>query len=175
MVAKKWELELKGTFEFMAQTMRLSAETAAEAVIKDLKEAGPYYSGTFERSWVALPGRTPIPATVHQVETGDSSYTAANLSKVVTPYIPPPIPYSGNATAFLKKGATYTLGNKTVYRALAMDLIPGRLEGKGQNVRSSAPRNWYTSYVNGGALDITVKEAIRAAASEATRRSSISS
>ena len=33
-------------------------QESAEQVVEDVKIAGPYYSGEFERNWVVLPGAT---------------------------------------------------------------------------------------------------------------------
>ncbi len=157
------------TFAFMGHTTRLAAELSTEAVIKDLKLLGPYFSGTFERSWVAVPGRKgDIPPTVPQARAGYSRVGGA--PKTITPYIPPPLPKVNTRVHIMQllgRGSSYTIGNKTTYRAIAMDLIPGRTEKTG--VASSAAKNWFRTYLNGGAMDITVKEAIRAAALQAKR------
>jgi len=70
-------------------------------------------------------------------------------------YTMPPIP-----PADLRKG--YTIGNRMEYRAIAMDLEPGRLK----NGPGTAEQDWYTTLMEGGELIRINKEAAKAAFQE---------
>ena len=60
-----------------------------------------------------------------------------------------------------KKNVGYTIGNRTVYRNIALDLVPGRTE-KAREI--SAPQDWYRTYIEGGSLRDTLAAAVGAAA-----------
>jgi hypothetical protein len=42
-----------------------------------------------------------------------------------------------------------------VYRDIAMDLVPGRIQGGG---RETAEQDWYRTYVEGGNLRLTLQQ-----------------
>ena len=112
----------------------LSAE-AAEAIVTDLKLAGPYWTGEFEANWVVELGDKRIRATEEQTRVPG----------------PVPEPFSGPTPVEIpkpsgRKSITYTIGNRMKYRNVALDLEPGRLK-KGTG---TADQDWYLNYVKGG-------------------------
>ena len=137
--------------KYLATAKGVVLETATYEVIDDLKEKGPYWSGTFERSWVGVAGNTSIPQIVQP--------PPERLSEPATRLTTPP-----SVTRYQPGTSVnnYTIGNETTYRALAQDLIPGslpRIKGGGNQ---TAIAHWYRLYLSsdfGG----TVKASVRAA------------
>lgn len=116
-------------------TQKVTKE-AAEKIVFDLITKGPWYSGQFANNWVVKVGRTTVPATVEP--SGVKGKT--RRSSVPIPTVP-----SLRGTG-KNKSLGYTIANRTTYRAIAMDLVPGRTENA---ATISAERDWYRNYVNG--------------------------
>ena len=130
---------------------RNAMEALAHNTVRELQEAGPYWDGYFANEWVVRQGDVEIPATLQGAAQSPSPTARGNRE-----YTMPPIP-----PADLRKG--YTIGNQMEYRAIAMDLAPGRLkEGPG-----TAEQDWYTNLMEGGELIRINKEAAKAAFKEA--------
>ena len=138
------KVKFKGAAEFIDKAAREIVTEAAGEIVNELKEAGPYYSGDFERGWRVLPGDTPVPA---------------NLER---PLFPTPQQRTVSRTPIpsLRPGAraAMTIGNRMEYREIAMDLIPGRVE-EGKN--NTAPQDWFTTYLQGGKMENTIRRAIK--------------
>jgi hypothetical protein len=134
---------------FVLETTRAAAREAmveiAANTVTQLQKAGPYWDGYFANEWVVRQGDVSIPAILKGVEQGDEPASARDLTP---PVIPP---------ADLRKG--YTIGNQMEYRAIAMDLKPGRLK-KGPG---TAEQDWYTNLMEGGELIRINKAAANAA------------
>jgi hypothetical protein len=130
---------------------RNAMEALAHNTVRELQEAGPYWDGYFANEWVVVAGNVNIPATLQGAE--QSTKPEARENRV---YTMPPIP-----PADLRKG--YTIGNQMEYRAIAMDLEPGRIKGGGNE---TAPQDWYTNLMEGGELIRINKEAAKAAFKE---------
>ena len=144
----------KSFLDFVTGKTRAATRNAMEALayntVKELQEAGPYWDGYFANAWEVKQGNVDIPATTQgQIPPSD----APSDQRVYTePLVPP---------ADLRKG--YTIGNSMVYRAVAMDLEPGRLkEGPG-----TAEQDWYLRLMEGGELIRINKQAAQAAFKEA--------
>ena len=119
-------------------TQRVTQE-AAQQIVSDLIALGPWYSGQFAKNWVVQIGNKKIPAVVEP----DGFKGRTTRSSVPIPLVP-----SLRGTG-KKKTLGYTIGNRTTYRNIAMDLVPGRVT----NARViSAPQDWYRNYVEGGPL-----------------------
>jgi len=132
------------------EATRNAMEAMAYNTVRDLQEEGPYWDGYFANEWVVVSGNVNIPATLQGVE--QSPKPEARENRV---YTMPPIP-----PADLRKG--YTIGNQMEYRAIAMDLEPGRLK----NGPGTAEQDWYTTLMEGGELIRINKEAAKAAFQE---------
>ena len=120
----------------------------AHDVTLDLKLKGPYWDGVFEKSWEIRAGEASIPATV----LGKTPPSKTNQPREITP---PAVPRIGaqNLNGF-------TIGNRTEYRELAMDLEPGRLKGENTAYGGTALQDWFETYMQGGEVDITTEKAV---------------
>ena len=138
---------------------------AAEEIVVDLQEAGPVWSGRFSNSW--------------QIETTDGRRTTGSGSAGQPQRLYAPL-LSGRGFVF--DDVKYTISNTASYAYQAMDLEEGiyidpgttplkeydrgtRVSGirgdligndEGPN-RSTAPLDWYTTYVRGGAIDSRIR------------------
>ena len=137
-------VKLKGASEFLNKAAREIVTEAAGEVVQELKAAGPYDSGDFERGWRVLPGDTPVPPTLK-----GARYPRNQQRTISDTPIPRLMPGAR---------AAMTIGNRMTHREIAMDLIPGRVE-EGKN--NTAPQDWFTVYVQGGKMENTIKRAIR--------------
>lgn len=139
-----------------------AARNAAVDIMNSLAEAGPVWTGRFSSAWYA-------------VEDGASAGTSRSEGKIYK-YDLRNVP----ATKF-KAGTLYRIVNGMSYAAQAQDLVefdppkekilkaplmPGRveygtrpeggrrgeIESGGSSNRSTAPLDWYATYINGGEL-----------------------
>jgi|TARA_Y100000015_G_scaffold18996_1_gene18423 hypothetical protein len=136
------------------------ARYAAVEIMNDLAEAGPEWTGKFQDSWIAVPiGRAASGST-----GGGYPYTLNDVPKLST---------SIKETARVKK---FEIVNTQPYAEYALDLKEGKFRGIGNpagevvatgsrpvpgrrgdvsgtgGARSTAPLDWYTSYLNGGGM-----------------------
>lgn len=142
---------------------------AAEQVVADLQQAGPAWSGRFSNSWAIATGSRQTQGTGAE---GQPRRLSAPL-------------LTGRELLF-KPEIKYTIFNTADYAAVAQDLEPGVFRKIGrpvktpvasgsrtQNIRgnvssgsgnaeSTAPLDWFTTYLNGGNLDKTVEVAFNA-------------
>ena len=143
---------VSGIRTYIDKVGKVTSEIAAEKIVTDLKEAGPYYTGEFEENWVVLPGDVTIPANKKTSfsatekwqgwESGEFPFT-----RRITPVQIPP----------LAQGQyDYTIGNRMEYRDIALDLVPGRFAVDKNN---TAEQDWFLKYVQGGGLRNALKEA----------------
>lgn len=158
-----------------------AARQAAVNIMNDLAEAGPVWSGKFQDSWVATP------ATGAGGGSGSYPYSLNNVPEIK-------LSLAQARSALLPGGKTYTIENTRPYAAYALDLEEGvfrqiglpegrivaqgtRNNGNVPGIRgdvqtdadgtaiSTAPKDWYTTYINGGemqkALELGVRTAFR--------------
>ena len=126
------------------------AETASEEIIKKLQIEGPYWSGEFAGAWEARLGKTTIPADQKSMFRGDYR-SALKQPRQMQPYSVQAAPKDGN------KKVEYTIDNRMEYRDIAKDLQPdatGQL--RGDKPGRTAPKDWYTRYLQGGGLAQTL-------------------
>lgn len=134
---------------------------SAQAVVKDLQEKGPAWSGEFSNSWEI--------ASASKVSSGSGSPGAAQ--RLLAPIL--------TVDEFkFKPVVKYYIANKAPHADVALDLVEGsyrypgfeplkeaergnRISGirgdlstssTGPN-RRTAPLDWYTTYLRGGAID----------------------
>lgn len=132
------KIKLPGLRAYTQAVGQTISRKAAEQIVKDLIELGPWYSGQFAKNWVVRVGDVRIPATVDS----DGMKGRTRRTEIPLPLVP-----SLRGTGKSKTG--YTIGNRTTYRNQAMDLIPGRVENASV---LSAPKDWYRTYVEGRGL-----------------------
>ena len=139
----------------------LGVAQSAQAVVKDLQELGPAWSGKFSNSWEI--------ASASKVSSGSGA--AGAPQRLLAPIL--------TVDEFkLKPELKYYIANKSPHADVALDLVessyryPGfepiktaqrgnRISGirgdlsvtsRGPN-RRTAPLDWYTTYVRGGKID----------------------
>ena len=137
---------------------------SAEAVVKDLQDAGPAWSGKFSNSWEI--------ATASKVSSGTG--VIGTPQRLAAPIL--------TTKEFkFKPELKYYIANKAPYADIALDLVesdyvdPGTtpvkkvtrgkrisgirgdlsIDSSGPN-RSTAPLDWYTTYVRGGSIDKSI-------------------
>jgi len=145
------KFKLPGLSEYLEEVKQVTAREAATRIVGELVFLGPWYSGEFAKNWVVRTGDKRIPATVQQ-EPG--------LSRTPRQVVPAPVVPSLKGTG-RKRAVGYTIGNRTVYRNIALDLVPGRVEGARE---ISAPVDWYRTYIEAGSLKDTLRAAVAGAA-----------
>jgi len=145
-----------GLSDFVMRKVREGTRKAMEDMafntVKTLQKAGPYWDGYFANEWVVRQGDVDIPAFIKGAPTG-KRFPDIIFRELTDPVIPP---------ADLRKG--YTIGNQMEYRAIAMDLEPGRIKVEGGG---TAEQDWYTNLMEGGELIRINKQAAQAAFKEA--------
>ena len=143
-------LRVPGFRTWLGEISQVTTREAAKQVVKDVIVLGPWYSGQFAKNWVVKVGDVRIPATVDQRE------------KVKTPRVEIPMPAVPSLRGTgAKKVIGYSIGNRTTYRNIALDLVPGRIKNPDT---ASAPQDWYRTYAEGGGLVSTLKKATGIAA-----------
>lgn len=151
---------------------------AAEAVISDLQERGPLWSGQFANSWrISTPTGT---------QSGGSGQQTAPV-----PVKAPSLTGADVRTKIL--GSPFKIDNVADYADVACDLKPGTFEDPGiaplkepsygnrENSirgepwpvpstrgvdggnRATAPLDWFSTYVDGGEMDRTIDHAMKGA------------
>jgi hypothetical protein len=146
------KFKLPGIRQWVGEIKQVTAREAAKEIVRDLVLIGPWYSGQFAKNWVVKIGDTRIPAVVPQ---GDRRRT---------PRVEIPLPVVPSLRGTGNNTLGYTIGNRTEYRNLALDLVPGRTVSKIDS--SSPPKDWYRTYVEGGNLALTLRQATGVAAKD---------
>lgn len=147
-MAKPFTQLVKDVLKAGAESARLSATL----LTRELQDASPYWDGYFANEWVVRNGDVNIPATIQGIIPSPSPQR-----KDIT-YAPVPAPkLTGLRYA-------YTIGNQMEYRAIAMDLVPGRrAEGNRLNY---VPKGWFETFNQGGeqlrVLQLATSRAFRA-------------
>ena len=154
--SSKSTVSLRGVNVYVEKVSQKVAQQAAFDIISNLKTRGPYWTGEFEKAWVAIPGENKkIPATLksqfeikERILIGPLPRPAGGFSK------PKIAPLRGTGLN------SYTIGNLMEYRDIALDLKPGRVsEDPDSRKTNTAKRDWYVRYIEGGGLQKTLKNA----------------
>ena len=125
------------------------AEKAVEDITTQLKIRGPYWTGEFEEAWEVTNGK-PIPADIPASGTKEERLAAGPQPRQVTR-----LRGGVDFPSEPKKGpVNYAIGNRMEYRAIAQDLVEGRIKGGGNE---TADQDWYVNYVQGGGLATTIQ------------------
>jgi hypothetical protein len=120
---------------------------AAEGIVSDLQNAGPDWTGDFKNAWTIVPGAQEVPATIPRrpAPPGAAFPPRGNQATARVPS-----PFLGNSA--VDGQVVATIGNRTQYREIAMDLDPDRARWKGSIPPNTAARDWYTTYLQGDGL-----------------------
>lgn len=168
-----------GIWNLLTELDRVAATTAyngpkraAERIVRDLQDKGPAWTGEFSNSWqIATPtgitGGTGAPGAPRRI------YTPPLTGRQVT------------RSFGTKDKIVFTISNFAAHADIATDFKPGTfidpgtdpikpidktgerqkgirglLTGTGGN-RRTAPLDWFSLYVKGGAIDKTIQIAMR--------------
>jgi hypothetical protein len=125
---------------------------AALRIVNDLQVKGPYWDGLFYNAWEVQAGDVNIPADQEGLLT--PSETAQPKPKAGA-FTLSDIP---EQRVDYRRVPSLTIGNRMVYRDIALDLEPGRIKGEGGG---TAPQDWYLTYYGGGEMDRSIGRAIK--------------
>jgi len=147
-MARNTTFRLTGIRKYVDNIKNTVSQETALDIVKDLQVLGPWYSGTFATNWVVRLGEVRIPATV--TRTPETWWTKDKYPVVATKpgntSASMPGPEGGVPPAKGRKSIVYTIGNRTAYRNIAMDLEPGRFD---KNKENTAGQDWYLLYADG--------------------------
>ena len=146
-------VKLPGVREYLQEVSQVTAREAATQIVGRLIFLGPWYSGQFARNWAVKVGDTKIPATV-----GPSDAKIRTPRQAIAPPTVPSLRGTGK-----KKVVGYTIDNRTTYRRVAMDLVPGRVANA---TEISAERDWYVNFIQDGGLRDILASSVAAAAAD---------
>ena len=166
-------LEGKGIDAFVLKERRkfnTKVRTIAKNIMNDLAAEGPVWSGDFRDSYIATSLSTSV--------SGSGSY----------PYKVSDIPQLSVSKRDTERVKKIRIGNTAEHARISMDLeVPkdnfefpgygpegeilfrgvrpeggkrGQIEGSGNKNRSTAPLDWYTTYMKGGKMQRRVKQGI---------------
>ena len=135
-MARITNVKIPGLNAYIDNVKNELSENAARDIVIDLKVIGPYWSGEFEANWLVKRG------SVGGAANKKSAYGAfpERKNRTITDVFIPPARGRGNIT--------YSIFNQMVYRDVALDLVPGRLNQSGKLSYSDQPGPfWYDKYV----------------------------
>ena len=122
------------------EALEEGVEQAVTTVVRDLQEAGPYWTGFFADMWQVNVGKTAVRADISSMEP------VGKEPKTPRDYVDVFVPESPNLQG-------YTIGNRAEYRLLAMDIKPGGPRDNPE-ARLTAPKKWYDRYINAQMPDV---------------------
>lgn len=162
---------LKEVDKVFATTVYNGPKAAAERIVRDLQERGPAWSGSFSNSW--------------QIKTPTALARGTGSPGKPVPIYTPALTGLQVTSSFLGLNkVVFTISNFASYADVAIDMEPGvfinpgtnplkpittgrrqqglrgLLRGPGGNSRT-APFDWFSLYVKGGAIDKTIEIAMR--------------
>jgi len=127
-------IRLSGLYARVDNLTQVLARESANRIGQTLAKISPQYSGEFADNWEIKPGNVPIYA-----EKPGSKPRPSRRQPRRQPLLPvAPTLYGTGQNE-------YSIGNVMEYRAIAMDLVPGRVERARE---LSAPQDWYVKYLN---------------------------
>ena len=135
MARKKLGDQLKSFIREKAAEMN---EVAAAKLVNELKNEGPYWTGSFEQSWEGRSGDVSIPAIYDALPR-----TPQPQSREISPA---KVPRENRRNP---KG--YTIGNASKHRDIALD-APGTNRNAAGNTLNYVPKGWFNRFVEGGPM-----------------------
>jgi hypothetical protein len=131
----------------------LALECLAHDLVGELQKEGevPEWDGYFINAWQVNLGKEEVPAD-RQKSTDFQGDHPVTIQQIPIP--PQPL-----------KPVGYRIGNRMEYANIAMDLEPDP-EGqyRGDRAGSTAPKDWFTTLMNGGKLEAITNGAVGRAA-----------
>jgi len=121
-------------------------EVAAAKIVNELKNEGPYWTGSFEQSWEVKSGKTDIPAIYD------------SLPKTPRPQ-PREISPANVPRENRRNPRGYTIGNASKHRAIAFD-APGTDRNAAGNTLNYVPKGWFNRFVEGGPMVLVLGAAV---------------
>jgi hypothetical protein len=120
------------------EALEEGVQQATKTVVRDLQIAGPYWTGFFSDVWQVNVGKTAIKANIkNPLEVPKQPKTPQ--------YVDIDVPESPDLQG-------YTIGNRSEYRLLAMDIVKDRRDPprgrSAANARLTADKKWYDKYIN---------------------------
>ena len=126
------------------EALEEGVEQAVTTVVRDLQEAGPYWTGFFADMWQVNVGKTAVRANIPSMEPVGKE---PKPRKYIDVYVPESPDLQG-----------YTIGNRANYRLFAMDILEDeRVPPRGRSnekARLTAPKQWYDTYINAQMPDV---------------------
>ena len=113
------------------EALEEGVQDAAQTVVRDLQEAGPYWTGFFSDVWQVNAGNYAVKPNI--ANPLDVPRTPNSPKDFVTIDVPESPNLGG-----------YTIGNRAKYRLIAMDIVGDRGDREG----ATASKNWYDLYIN---------------------------
>jgi hypothetical protein len=191
-IPRKTKKKLNNDFRNMPEDIRRDAvnalRNAAKEVLNDLAQASPNWSGTFKKSWYV---ETPDGKRGARSGSNDGTYNLFNIPQLNTQGRNARGQFASTAPT---SRSTLFIGNSVDYATQAMDLEPGDffypgfepagperprgerqqgirgfLKAPGGN-RSTAPLDWYSTYMNGGQFRAAFNRGAKAGFLEARNR-----
>ena len=166
--------ELKKMSRALLEQVNEAAREATVRVMNDLAEKGPEWSGDFKNSWMAIPAGKGASGSTG----GEYPYTIDDVPKLST------------NLAEMRRVTKFRIENRQPYAPYALDLEEGVFRGdrkgnfpigkvvatgsrptpgKRGNVKggmgeatSTAEKDWYRTYLKGGAMKKAIVEGVRA-------------
>ena len=133
----------------LQKAIRAATKESARKISFEVRNQGPYWTGTFYKSITIVAGTAQIPRTTQpptDIPNDPKSKPAVRAAAVP-------------ATKLTFKGSNtqtaYSIGSNILdeyYVGVATDLIPGREKKK----RRTAPLNWFTSFMAGIDKDVKI-------------------
>ena len=141
-MARRTQIRMNDMVTWVTNIKNTLSEEMAETIVNDLKTEGPYWTGQFEEAWRVELGNVDIPAIEEPILSFEErlAFGPANFTE------PSEVP-GGIPPAKGRKSITYSIGNITTYRDIAMDLDPDRLRIGDGTRQNTADPDWYLNYM----------------------------
>ena len=166
--------ELKKMSRVLLEQVNEVAREATVRVMNDLAEKGPEWSGDFKNSWMAIPAGKGASGSTG----GEYPYTLDDVPKLSTnlaemrrvtkfrienrqPYAPYALDLEEGVFRGDKKG-NFPIGKVVATGSRPSPGKRGNVAGGEGEATSTAEKDWYRTYLKGGAMKKAIVEGVRA-------------
>jgi hypothetical protein len=166
--------ELKKMSRVLLEQVNEVAREATVRVMNDLAEKGPEWSGDFKNSWMAIPAGKGASGSTG----GEYPYTIDDVPKLSTnlaemrrvtkfrienrqPYAPYALDLEEGVFRGDKKG-NFPIGKVVATGSRPSPGKRGNVTGGEGEATSTAEKDWYRTYLKGGAMKKAIVEGVRA-------------